>query len=77
MTNIEPRIGEVYLIKFNGNQHIQNGVRPGVIFQNDVGNKCSPNVVAPPLTSVIKKAYMPTHVFIPASNSGLRKNSVV
>ena len=70
-------IGDIYLMKFNGNEHEQAGWRPGLIFQNNVGNRYSPNVIALPLTSVIKKMHQPTHVFISAADSGLKKDSVV
>ena len=49
MLGIKPKIGEVYLIDFPQDGHTQGGIRPGVIFQNDVGNKYSPNVVVLPL----------------------------
>ena len=54
MLGIKPKIGEVYLIDFPQDGHTQGGIRPGVIFQNDVGNKYSPNVVVLPLTTSIK-----------------------
>ena len=38
----------------------QNGTRPVVIIQNDIGNKYSPNTIVVPLTSKHKKS-MPTH----------------
>lgn len=71
------KIGEVYLMKFNGTGNEQSGWRPGLIFQNNMGNAHSPNIIALPLTSSIKNEYMPTHVFLPASHTGLLKNSVV
>lgn len=55
MLGIKPKIGEVYLIDFPQDGHTQGGIRPGVIFQNDVGNKYSPNVVVLPLTTSIKR----------------------
>lgn len=81
MTNTERgttyRIGEVYLMKFCGNGNTQDGWRPGLVFQNNLGNRHSPNVVALPLTSAIKKAGQPTHVVIKAKESGLVKDSMV
>lgn len=71
-----PQIGDVYLMNFSGQGSEQKGWRPGIIFQNNVGNKYSPNVIALPLTSSIKKLDMPTHVFLPASDTGLVKDSV-
>lgn len=77
MLGIKPKIGEVYLIDFPQDGHTQGGIRPGVIFQNDVGNKYSPNVVVLPLTTSIKKISQPTHVYISSKNSGLRYDSMV
>lgn len=72
-----PQIGEVYLMHFGGTQHEQTGTRPGLILQNNVGNRHSPNVIAVPLTSAIKKTNQPTHVLIRASEGGLAKDSLV
>lgn len=71
------RIGEVYAIKFDGEGSEQTGLRPGVIFQNNVGNAHSPNVIVLPLTSSIKKLDLPTHVLIKSCDSGLNKDSMV
>ena len=75
--NFRPKIGEIYLMQFGGSQHEQTGVRPGLIVQNNVGNRFSPNVIALPLTSVMKKQNMPTHVLLRASEGGLAKDSIV
>ena len=40
----------------------QNGVRPVLIVQNNIGNKYSPTVIAAAITSRRTKARMPTHV---------------
>lgn len=72
-----PQIGEVYLMKFGGQGNEQKGWRPGVIFQNNLGNQYSPNIIALPLTSSIKKSTQPTHVIIPAEGTGLIKDSMV
>lgn len=69
-------IGEVYLMKFGGTGSEQSGWRPGLVFQNNIGNAYSPNIIALPLTSALKKSSQPTHVVIPAS-IGLRKDSMV
>jgi len=72
-----PRIGEVYAVKFEGNGSVQSGWRPGVVFQNNIGNIHSPNVVVLPLTTSLKKRDMPTHVFIGAKDTGLARDSMV
>jgi mRNA interferase MazF len=54
----------------------QRGVRPVLIIQNDVGNLHSPTVIAASITTAPKR-YMPTHLLILKTMSGLRKNSLV
>lgn len=70
------KIGEVYLMKFGGSGSEQSGWRPGIVFQNNTGNRFSPNIIAIPLTSALKKLGQPTHVLLRASDSGLRMDSV-
>lgn len=72
-----PLIGEVYIMYFCGSGSEQSGWRPGVIFQNNIGNAKSPNVIALPLTTSLKKLNMPTHVLLKASDTGLRFDSMV
>ena len=72
-----PQIGDVYFVKFEGNGSEQQGIRPALVFQNNVGNAHSPNVVVFPLTSSLKKLNLPTHVFLPAKETGLIKDSMV
>lgn len=71
------KIGDVYLMNFSGTGNEQHGWRPGVVFQNNTGNAYSPNIIALPLTSSIKKISQPTHVLIKAENSGLVLDSMV
>ena len=53
----------------------QNGFRPVLIIQNNVGNKYSPTVVIAAITSKPKKTLMPTHYSL--QGSGLENPSVV
>lgn len=76
MSERTPKIGDVYMMKFSGSGHEQSGLRPGIVFKNNVGNEKSPNIIAIPLTSAIKKLNMPSHVLLRASKYGLRKDSV-
>ncbi len=55
----------------------QGGVRPVLIFQNDIGNKHSPTVIAAAITSQKEKNKLPTHIELNASSCGLAKDSVV
>lgn len=73
----QPRIGDVYLMNFGGHGSEQKGWRPGIVFQNNLGNKHSPNIIALPLTTSLKKANQPTHVVIPAEGTGLARDSMV
>lgn len=72
-----PMIGEVYMMQFDGSGSEQGGWRPGVVFQNNKGNSHSPNIIALPLTTALKKSAQPTHVVIDSADSGLRKTSMV
>lgn len=72
-----PKIGEVYLIEFSGTGNEQCGIRPGLIYQNNTGNLHSPNVIALPLTTSLKKLHLPTHVRLSAKKTGLKRDSVV
>jgi len=72
-----PKIGEVYLLNFDGSGSVQSGLRPGVVFQNNIGNAYSPNVVVLPLTTCLKKQAMPTHVVLRSADTGLVRDSMV
>lgn len=72
-----PKIGEIYALQFDGAGSVQSGWRPGVVFQNNIGNAHSPNVVVLPLTTNLKKRDMPTHVVLSATDSGLIRDSMV
>lgn len=72
-----PKWGEVYNCRFEGTGSEQSGWRPAVIFQNNVGNAHSPNVIVLPLTSSLKRMDMPTHVVVKAEDTGLRRDSMV
>ena len=76
-TERQPQIGDIYLMHFGGSGNEQRGWRPGLVFQNNLGNLHSPNIIALPLTSSIKKSNQPTHVVIPAEGTGLAKDSMV
>lgn len=53
----------------------QNGIRPVVILQNDIGNIHSGTTIIAFLTT--KNKPLPTYVKINSANSGLRKTSYV
>lgn len=69
--------GDIYYATLNsaiGSE--QKGERPVVVLQNDCGNKYSPTVIVAPLTKIIKKEKLPTHILI-HSNDFLRYNSLI
>lgn len=54
----------------------QDGIRPILIIQNDIGNKFSPTIIGVPITSKTK-INMPTHISIEGNKYGLDKDSVI
>ena len=64
-------------MRFGGSGSEQNGWRPGLVFQNNTGNRFSPNIIALPLTSCLKKTSQPTHVLLSGKENGLPKDSMV
>lgn len=66
--------GEIYYADLTGHITVgseQQGVRPVLVIQNDVGNKYSPTVIVAAITKAQKKE-IPTHVHIQ-----LREPSIV
>lgn len=74
-----PNFGDIYYAKLSGGEHIQHGIRPVVIAQNNIGNRYSPTVEVIPMSSNVMKAkYMPTHVLIhPNDTNHLTRASIV
>lgn len=72
-----PKLGEVYLLKFEGVDQEQSGLRPALVISNNKGNKYSPNVIVLPLTTSVKHLNQPTHVLIKADQCGLEYDSMV
>lgn len=64
LVNLDPTIG--YEIKKS---------RPGVIIQNDVGNKYGPITIIAPITSQKLEHVYPFEVLLAGKNSGLEKDS--
>jgi len=54
----------------------QDGFRPVLVIQNDVGNRHSPTVVVAAITGKVRNTGMPTHYTLPAG-SGLDIPSIV
>ncbi|KAI4445331.1 hypothetical protein C823_007838 [Eubacterium plexicaudatum ASF492] len=57
---------------------IQSGYRPGIVIQNNIGNKYSPTLIVMPLTSRLKNLEQATHLFIKHSKeNGLKRDSIL
>ncbi len=70
--------GDIYYADMNpGVGSEQNGIRPVLVVQNDIGNRYSPTVIVAAITSRVSKAKLPTHIEISANLSGLPKDSLV
>lgn len=70
--------GEIYFANLGeGVGSEQNGVRPVIIIQNDVGNKHSPTTIVALITSMSKKLNLPVHLEISKEESSLPQNSVI
>lgn len=52
----------------------QDGIRPVLVIQNDIGNRFSPTVIVTAITSQINKAKLPTHVEL---KELLKRDSVI
>lgn len=62
---IDIKRGDIYYAKLKKTgDHIQDGVRPCLIVQNDKGNEYSPNTIVVPITTATKNN-LATHVHIP------------
>ena len=61
--------GEVYVADLGENNFgsIQRGVRPVIILQNDIGNREAPTLIVVPLSSQLKRLWLPEHVIMPTS----------
>lgn len=74
---LHPRFGQVYMARLDGPDSVQGGIRPVMIFQNNTGNRHSPNVMVVPMTSKRKKPFQPTHVFLDGAECGLKCDSIL
>ena len=78
---MEVKRGEIYFAHLgNSNCNLnseQEGFRPVLILQNDIGNKYSPTVIVACLTSKIYKNKIPTHVFLSAEDYALNCDSLI
>ena len=78
---MEVKRGEIYFANLGDStcniNSEQEGYRPVLIVQNDIGNKYSPTVIAVCLTTKTFKAKLPTHVLLKGSEYGLTNDSLI
>lgn len=55
----------------------QAGVRPVLVLQIDRANAVSPHTIIAPFTTRIRQSLLPSHVFVPAGQGGLGRDSVL
>lgn len=55
----------------------QDGYRPVLVIQNDIGNRYSPTVIVACVTTKIYKANIPTHIKINAFDYGLADDNLI
>ena len=77
--DIRPRRLEIWYahLPMRYDSRVQGGTRPVLIISNDVVNAHSGAVTVLPLTSQIKKLFMPTHVLLAEGTHEMEKSSVV
>ena len=77
MTNPSPKRGEIWLSNLNPTQGSeQAGIRPVIIFQNDLVSRFSTTSIAIPLTTNLRRANLPLCLLIEQGNGGLSEDSV-
>lgn len=69
--------GEVWLADLNPTQGSeQAGIRPVILFQNDIVSQFSTTIVTIPLTTNLRRASLPICLQIEQGNGGLAEDSV-
>ena len=76
--NTSIKHGDIVIVNLGSHNgtSLQEGVRPAVVVQNDTLNANSPTTIIAPLTSVLKKTEMPSHVVL-GKRFNLLKDSMV
>ncbi len=69
--------GEIYYCDFARiGGSVQEGTRPALIIQNNIGNKYSKTLIVAPITTIIKKPNQPTHLLL-GKRFGLPEESML
>ena len=78
---MEVKRGEVYFANLGDSAcnvgSEQDGYRPVLIIQNDIGNRYSPTVIVACITTKIYKTHIPTHIKINAFDYGLTDDNLI
>ena len=76
MTALWPRRGEVWLVNFNpGRGSEQQGIRPALVIQNDVGNRHAATTIVAAISSAVR--IYPVTVPVRKGEAGLKVKSMV
>jgi mRNA interferase MazF len=78
---VEVKRGEIYFANLGDSScnigSEQEGYRPVLIVQNDIGNHYSPTVIVACVTTKIYKANLPTHIKISQFDYGLTDDNLI
>jgi mRNA interferase MazF len=78
---VEVKRGEIYFANLGDSAcnigSEQDGYRPVLIIQNDIGNHYSPTVIVACVTTKIYKANIPTHIKINSYDYGLTDDNLI
>ena len=76
--NVRVQRGDIFFANLDpGVGSEQQGRRPVLVLQNNVGKKFSPTIIVAPITSYVQKNRLPTHVLLTEEISGLDRDSIV
>ncbi len=78
-TDIHPKRLEIWYahLPMRYDSRVQGGGRPVLIISNDIVNEHSGVITVLPLTSQLKRLFMPTHVFLAEGTHEMEKSSVI
>jgi mRNA interferase MazF len=78
---VEVKRGEIYFANLGDSScnigSEQDGFRPVLIIQNDIGNHYSPTVIVACVTTKIYKTNIPTHIKINSFDYGLTDDNLI
>lgn len=77
--NFNYKRGQIVVVDLgdNGVGSEQNGKRPCIVVQNNMGNRFSPTLIVAPITGQVNKKPLPTHVKLDSQKYCLEKDSTI